>query len=78
MVRTRLCQMCSKSINHRRKDAITCGATCRGKLFRSNRLKTVLVNFRVPNAIYTDIVINAFKVNKSISEYLTGMVVQNV
>lgn len=74
---TRLCKICNTSINHRRCDAITCGTNCRGKLFRSNKLNSVLVNFRVPNEIYTNVTINAFKLNKSISEYLANMVVQH-
>ncbi|MET3675250.1 putative nucleic acid-binding Zn ribbon protein [Pseudomonas sp. UYEF17] len=70
----RVCCICNKSLINRRRDSTTCSSSCRGKLFRSNKTKTVLVKFRVPNDIYTDIAINAFIAKQGIDQYLTGLV----
>lgn len=74
MEQPRLCKICNKSINYLRRDAITCSSSCRGKRYRANKLNYVLVRFRVPNDLYTDLMINAFQAKKGISQHLTDMV----
>lgn len=74
MEQPRLCKVCNNSINHRRCDATTCSSSCRGKLFRANKLNYVLVRFRVPNDLHTDLMINAFQAKKGVSQYLADMV----
>lgn len=73
----RLCKMCKKSINNMRSHATTCSSSCRGKLFRANKANYTLVQFRVPNDIYTDLVITAFKSKKGINQYLTDLVIKH-
>lgn len=73
---SRFCKICNTDISHLRKHATTCSNSCRSKLFRSNKLQSVLVNFRVPINVYTSLAIDAFKSKKGISGLLTGMVVQ--
>ncbi len=74
MENTRPCRICNTDISHLRKHAITCSNSCRSKLFRSNKLQSVLVNFRVPLSIYTDMAIEAFTSKKGVSGLLTEMV----
>ncbi len=76
MEQSRLCRICNTDISHLRKHATTCSNSCRSKLFRSNKLQSVYVNFRVPLAIYTDMAIEAFTSKKGVSGLLTEMVVQ--
>lgn len=76
MDQLRLCAICNKPINHLRRDARTCSSACRGKLFRANRANYTLVRFRVPNDIYTDLAITAFKSKKGINKFLTDLVVK--
>lgn len=73
----RLCKICNKSINNMRSHARTCSSSCRGKMFRSIKANYTLVQFRVPNDIYTDIAITAFQANKGVSQYLTDLVKLN-
>lgn len=75
MVEIRLCKICNNSINNRRRDAITCSSSCRGRLFRSNKVKHVLVQFKVPVSTYTDLAIKAFSAKQGINDYLTNLVV---
>lgn len=77
MEQARLCAICNKSINHLRKDARTCTSSCRGRLFRANRANYTLVRFKVPNELYTDIVISAFQSKKGINQFLTDLVVKH-
>lgn len=77
MEQSRLCKICNTKINHLRRDAITCSSSCRGKLFRSNKANYTLVQFRVPNDLYTDIAISAFKNKKGINQFLTDLVVKH-
>lgn len=74
MEKTRLCRICNTDISHLRKHSKTCSNSCRSKLFRSNKLQSVLVNFRVPLAIYTDMAIEAFTTKKGVSGLLSEMV----
>ncbi|GEM_PF-2231221 len=76
MEQFRLCRICNTDISHLRKHATTCSNSCRSKLFRSNKLQSILVNFRVPLDVYTNLAIDAFTSKKGISGLLTGMVVQ--
>lgn len=75
MALPRTCCICNSSINNRRLDARTCSSSCRSKLFRANRTKTMLVKFRVPQTTFTDLTIKALSANQSIDEYLTQLVV---
>lgn len=77
MEQPRLCKICNKSINYLRSDAITCSSSCRGRLFRANRANYTLVRFKVPNDMYTDLMINAFQAKKGVSQYLTEMIVKH-
>jgi len=76
MEHSRLCGICNTDISHLRKHSKTCSNSCRSKLFRSNKLQSVLVNFRVPLDVYTNLAIDAFKSKKGISGLLAGMVVK--
>lgn len=76
MEQLRLCKVCNTKINHLRCDAITCSSSCRGKMFRANRANNTLVRFRVPNDLYTDIVVSAFQSKKGINQFLTDLVVK--
>lgn len=76
MEQPRLCKICNSSISHLRCDAKTCSSSCRGKLFRANKINFTLVHFQVPNDVYTNIAIACFKAGKGLSEYLTDMVIQ--
>lgn len=77
MEQSRLCKICNTKINHLRRDAITCSSSCRGKMFRANRINYTLIRFRVPNDLYTDLMINAFQAKKGVSQYLAEMVVKH-
>lgn len=77
MEQPRLCKICNSSINHLRRDAVTCSSSCRGKLFRANKANYTLVRIRVPNDLYTDIAISAFKNKKGINQFLTDLVAKH-
>lgn len=77
MEQSRLCRICNTDISHMRKHATTCSSSCRGKLFRANKANYTLVQFRVPNDTYTDLVITAFKSKKGINQYLTDLVIKH-
>lgn len=78
MEQPRLCKICNKSINHLRRDARTCTSSCRGRLFRANKANYTLVRFRVPNDIYTDLAITAFKSKRGINQFLSDLVIKHV
>lgn len=78
MEQPRLCKICNTKINQLRCDAITCSSSCRGKLFRANKANYTLVRFRVPNDIYTDLAITAFKSKRGINQFLSDLVIKHV
>lgn len=76
MVQNRLCAICNSSINNLRRDAKTCSSSCRGKLFRANQAKYVVVRFNVPQSAYTDLIIKVFNADKTIDSYLCDLVMK--
>lgn len=70
----RNCAVCHTDINTRRVDAITCSDKCRARLSRKRTQQSVLVRFRVPITIYTNLVASAFTTHQSINDYLMNLV----
>lgn len=76
MALPRKCCICNTSLHNKRRDSRTCSSSCRSKLFRSNRAKTVLVRLHIPNDAYTHLTIKAFHAQQSLNDYLVRLVVK--
>ncbi|BBV96688.1 hypothetical protein STW0522PSE72_20390 [Pseudomonas monteilii] len=77
MALPRTCCICSTSLHNKRLDSRTCSSSCRSKLFRSNRAKTVLVKLCIPNDVFTHLTIKAFHAQKTLNDYLVQLVLSN-
>lgn len=74
MEQTRLCLSCSGSLTNKRSDAKTCSGKCRCKVWRANKDKSVLVSFRMPIGLHTDLFLAAYARNQGINTYLNKVV----
>lgn len=64
------CVVCQNRLINRRPDTKTCSSKCRTELYRRNKAGSVLLQVRVPNAIYTYLAIQTIKDDLSVNDRL--------
>ena len=74
----RLCLTCSAPLTYKRIDAKTCSGRCRSKVWRANKDKSVLVRFRMPMTLHTDLFLVAYARNQGINTYLNKVVADHL
>lgn len=74
MKKVLLCLGCNGSLEHKRIDAKTCSGKCRCKIWRVNKEKSVLVSFRMPIVLHTDLFLAAHACNQGVNAYLNNVV----
>lgn len=70
----RLCLVCQTPLTNKRIDAKTCSGRCRSKVWRANKDKSVLVSFRMPMTLHTNLFLVAYARNQGINTYLNKVV----
>ncbi len=74
----RLCLVCQTQLINKRIDAKTCSGRCRSKVWRANKDKSVLVSFRMPMTLHTDLFLVAYARNQGINTYLSKVVTDHL
>lgn len=64
------CIICETPLINRRQDSKTCSSRCRTQLYRQNKENSVLVKFRLPLDLYTNLVIAVMSAGKGVGEHL--------
>jgi len=70
----RLCLACQTPLTNKRSHAVTCSGKCRSKKWRALKEQSVLIPFRLPTSLHTDLFLAAYARNQGINTYLTRLV----
>ena len=78
MKNARLCLGCQTPLTNRRSDAVTCSGKCRSKKWRTLKEQSVLIPFRLPTSLHTNLFLVAYARNQGINTYLSKVVTDHL
>lgn len=70
----RLCLVCQTPLTNKRSHAVTCSGKCRSMKWRALKEQSVLIPFRLPTSLHTDLFLAAYARDQGINTYLTRLV----
>ncbi|KWV74297.1 hypothetical protein PFL603g_03211 [Pseudomonas fluorescens] len=78
MKNAKLCLSCRSPLTNKRSDAVTCSGKCRSKKWRALKEQSVLLTFRLPTSLHTDLFLVAYARNQGINTYLNKVVADHL